>query len=85
MNVNNWEFYIVPTKIINEQCGKNKTIGLNKVKQISLKNSTQYPLQAFKMHICTFTTKLETRDNLYKKVKLIDFKIYQITSNNALF
>lgn len=35
MNLNNWEFYIVRTKTINEQCGNNKTIGINKVRKIS--------------------------------------------------
>jgi len=35
MNIDNWEFYIMPTKIINEVCGDNKTIGLNKVREIS--------------------------------------------------
>ena len=28
MNLNNWEFYIVPTSVINEKCGNNKTINL---------------------------------------------------------
>lgn len=37
MNIANWEFYIVPTKIINNICGDNKTIGLNKVREISKK------------------------------------------------
>ena len=35
MNIKNWEFYIVPTKIINDICGTNKTISLNKVKNIA--------------------------------------------------
>ena len=35
MDINNWEFYIVPTSTINELCGKNKTISLNKVKNIA--------------------------------------------------
>lgn len=26
MNVDNWEFYIVPTKVINEKCGDNKRL-----------------------------------------------------------
>lgn len=35
MNVDNWEFYIVPTKIINEKCGDNKSIGLKRVRELS--------------------------------------------------
>ena len=35
MNIDNWEFYIVPTKIIDDVCGDKKTIGLNKVREIS--------------------------------------------------
>ncbi len=35
LDLNNWEFYIVPTITINELCGKNKTISLNKVKNIA--------------------------------------------------
>ena len=32
LNLNNWEFYIVPTAIINEKCGDNKTISLGRIK-----------------------------------------------------
>lgn len=34
LNLNNWEFYIVPTAVINEKCGKNKTISLSKIKSL---------------------------------------------------
>jgi len=34
LNLNNWEFYIVPTSVINEKCGDNKTISLNKIKRM---------------------------------------------------
>ncbi len=37
LNIDNWEFYIVPTKTINEVCKNNKSISLNKVKKISEK------------------------------------------------
>ena len=37
MNLNNWEFYIVPTKTINSLCGENKTISLGKVKKSAKK------------------------------------------------
>ena len=30
-----WEFYVVPTFIINEKCGHNKTIALGKVREIT--------------------------------------------------
>lgn len=36
MNLENWRFYIVPTKVINEECGKNKSISLNKVRKIGV-------------------------------------------------
>ena len=32
LNLNNWEFYIVPTTVINEKCGNNKSISLGKIK-----------------------------------------------------
>lgn len=35
INLNNWEFYIVPTSIINEECGNNKSISLNRVKSFA--------------------------------------------------
>ena len=35
MNLNNWEFYIIPTKTINEECGKNKTISLNRIRKMT--------------------------------------------------
>lgn len=36
LNLNNWEFYIVPTKTINEKCGDNKTISLVKLKKLGI-------------------------------------------------
>lgn len=30
----NWEFYVIPTSKINEECGNNKSISLNKVKKL---------------------------------------------------
>ena len=32
MNLNNWEFYVVPTSFINEHCGDNKSISLGRIK-----------------------------------------------------
>lgn len=37
LNVDNWEFYIVPTYIIDEKCGDNKTISLNKIQSLGFK------------------------------------------------
>ena len=34
LNLNNWEFYIVPTAVINEKCGNNKTISLGRIKSL---------------------------------------------------
>ena len=33
--MSHWEFYVVPTSIINEKCGHNKTIALGKVREIT--------------------------------------------------
>lgn len=35
LNLNNWRFYVVATKIINDNCGSNKTISLKKVQNLS--------------------------------------------------
>lgn len=32
MNLSAWDFYVVPTKLINERCGDSKTISLSRVK-----------------------------------------------------
>ena len=34
LNLNNWEFYIVPTAVINEKCENNKTISLGRIKSL---------------------------------------------------
>lgn len=34
LNLKNWEFYVVPTSIINEKCDNQKTISLNKIKKL---------------------------------------------------
>jgi hypothetical protein len=34
LDLNNWEFYIVPTYVINEQCGDNKSISLGRIKSL---------------------------------------------------
>lgn len=35
MNLNNWRFYIVPTSIINKECGDNKKISLERVRKLT--------------------------------------------------
>ena len=35
LNLDNWLFYVIPTKIINEKCGDHKTISLNRVKKLA--------------------------------------------------
>ncbi len=34
LNLNNWEFYIVPTSVINKHCENNKTIGLGRIRSL---------------------------------------------------
>ena len=34
LNLNNWEFYIVPTSVINEKCGNNKSITLTRIQNM---------------------------------------------------
>ena len=35
LELEHWEFYVIPTKLINEQCGTNKTISLKKVREFA--------------------------------------------------
>ena len=41
LNLNNWEFYVVPTEVINENCGDNKTISIGRIKKLGY-NAKQY-------------------------------------------
>ena len=34
LNLDNWDFYVVPTAVINEKCGNNKTISLSRIKNM---------------------------------------------------
>lgn len=34
LNLNNWQFYVVPTFVINEKCGENKTISLGRIQSL---------------------------------------------------
>ena len=40
LNLDNWEFYIIPTSVINEKCKKNKSISLGRVRKLAQK--TEY-------------------------------------------
>lgn len=35
MNLSTWDFYVLPTSLINEICGKQKTISLSRVKKLT--------------------------------------------------
>lgn len=37
LELEHWEFYVIPTKTINEECGNNKTISLSKVQRLTNK------------------------------------------------
>lgn len=37
LNLNNWDFYVIPTYVINEKCKKNKTISLNRIHSLGYK------------------------------------------------
>ena len=39
LSIDNWDFYVAPTALINEKCGENKTISLGKVQKLSRKCS----------------------------------------------
>lgn len=34
LNLENWQFYVIPTKVIDEKCGDQKTISLNRVREL---------------------------------------------------
>jgi len=38
LNLDNWEFYIVPTKFINKNCPNNKTISLGRIKNFGFRS-----------------------------------------------
>ena len=35
LNLENWEFYVIPTSTINKECGDSKTVGLSKVRKLT--------------------------------------------------
>lgn len=37
LELNNWQFYVIPTEIINEECGDAKSISLSKVEKLAKK------------------------------------------------
>ena len=37
LKLESWEFYVIPTSVINEECGDHKSISLSKVKELSKK------------------------------------------------
>lgn len=34
LNLNNWEFYVVPTEVIDDNCGNNKSISIGRIKKL---------------------------------------------------
>ena len=37
LDLDNWEFYVVPTDFINEHCGDNKSISLGRIRNMGFK------------------------------------------------
>ena len=37
LQLENWEFYVVPTSLINEKCGEQKTISLSRIGKMTNK------------------------------------------------
>lgn len=70
LNLNNWEFYIVPTFVINEKCGDNKTISLNRIKSLGY---TATPYDKIRAAIDTIALKMRKESNLDNKDVDIDF------------
>ena len=70
LNLNNWEFYIVPTSVINEKCGDNKTISLNRIKSLGY---TATPYDKIRAAIDTIALKMRRGSNLANKDDVIDF------------
>ena len=48
----NWEFYVIPTTKINEECGDNQTIGLSKVRKLC---GTKIEYSALKKEVMKYT------------------------------
>ena len=45
LNLDNWQFYIVPTSFINENCGNNKTISLGRIRNFGFEAKNYYEIE----------------------------------------
>ena len=45
LNLDNWQFYIVPTSFINENCGDNKTISLGRIRNFGFEAKNYYEIE----------------------------------------
>lgn len=45
LNLNNWKFYIVPTEVINENCGDAKTISLQRIEKLGFKGVDYFSIK----------------------------------------
>ena len=43
--LDNWDFFVVPTSVINHECGENKTISLSKIKKLGYKSVSYEELE----------------------------------------
>lgn len=46
LNLDNWDFYVVPTNFLNEKCGDQKKISLNRIKKFGFKEIKYKDLKA---------------------------------------
>ena len=46
LNLDNWEFYIVPTSFINKECGDNKTISIGRIRNMGVQAKLFHEIKA---------------------------------------
>lgn len=46
LNLDNWDFYIIPTKIINEQCGDAKSVSLGRLKNMGYSAKNYFEIRS---------------------------------------
>ena len=45
LNLDNWKFYIVPTEVINENCGDAKTISLQRIEKLGFEGVDYFSIR----------------------------------------
>ena len=65
LNLENWEFYIVPTRIINEFCGDYKTISLGRIKTMGF---TPIPYEDIKLCVDLIIDEMERSEQNNKYI-----------------